>query len=1255
MDIVRRDNHTGSGNAQVSSTRDADCTLRVGSTSSATGVTCGDDVPEVEAGVMATRDNTGSYVCPHCGRFFRRDAALRSHLPHCPHRPDVKSSCLSCSFCQRFFNRPCEVAKHEVSCSSRPASTADNEQVNKELACPHCDRRFKRPCEIGRHLQSCKRSRSSEHPDDRSEAPCPSRLVTHIGTESRLQSTHQACQTPEPAPSATSPLHQHSAGGPEALQFAPTLGQDQTASFDVQVKKPISIPSSGCKGYWTNANAALEAVIEQSCPGLRSMPPEQALHRLCTLTYNFFDSHPVPPRHRGTTKKPTSKPTALRTLRKKLRDLRREWRQRSSEPAAQTASLRHDFHQTRKQIKQITRQHSEMTGARRQAKEHAEFRKDPYKYGRKVLNTKSTAAPTFSLEEAEQYFSKQFADSDRGHCYERYKDLPDPPQKVFNVPTAPPTFSDFQKVLRSRRNGAAPGPNGIPNTVWKRCSCLHTPLFNIIRQVWKACSVPQAWQCAAIRLFHKSGPTDNPANFRPIALSNCEGKIFFALLGKAILEHMLKNSFFDQKVQKGFLPGVAGCLEHSALLADAIHDARSHQRAICISWLDLRNAFGSVRHSLILFVLRHFGFPDHFIRLIHSYYGHLSVMVDIPNLFSTRSFHFALGVFQGCTLSPILFNIVIQLGLDVLEQHQSFAYTFSSDRETSLLSSAYADDVQLVTSFPEQNQRLLDTFSAFLLWTRTMEARASKCWSVALKKFADGYRRFNPHLTISAELLQYLDDGDFRYLGRPTNVHGSESRSRKAIESNLRAWLDCVDGLCLPATAKLWLYQHLIVAKLSWSFTSLDLSLSFAKHLEAMAVAYLKRWSGLPHPANVAILHTGSSRRAGLRITHLATFWKQMQAVRLDILHQSADSRCSRLYDRLLLRQGQWSRRYAPAVEHACALTVVNANSPPADNSRVSQLPRRKRILNLIASIDTEEQLSKLQQLSVQGRWLEWTDVMNSDLSWRRLLHGLDDSELSFSLRVVTNTLPTPDNLRRWGQSTTDSSCPLCGRNATLRHVLNGCSVALRQGRYTWRHDNVLRILKRHFLKFWESVLRELTNSSKDVPYIHLVPEGAPRLPDRQRQRRPLLSNDALRCANDWQFLFDVDGGYNVFPIEIAASAQRPDIVIFSLSLRKVLLIELTVPLEDRVATAHSIKISRYQNLISACESNGFRTVYFAVEVGSRGFVARSLLACLRQLGFPPSWTRKVRNECSRVALRSSYILYLRRAIDLWRNITTLA
>ena len=884
------------------------------------------------------------------------------------------------------------------------------------------------------------------------------------------------------------------------------------------------------------------------------------------------------------------------------------------------------------------------------------FRSNPFKYGRKVFSSKSTATPTFSAEEAEAFFPERFADTDRGYCYSPFSELPPCPSPEFNISSAPPTFDEYKKVLLSRRNSSAPGPNGIPNTVWKRCQCLHQLFYSIIRRVWTSTNIPPSWQCATIRLFHKSGPTSDPSNFRPIALSNCEGKVFFSLVSKAIMRHMLRNSYFDKRLQKGFLPDVAGCLEHSSLLSDALRDARAHQRSICISWLDLKNAFGSVRHSLIIFALQYYGFPEHFIQLVRSYYDHLSVVVAVAGILSTSAIHFALGVFQGCTLSPTLFNIIVQLALDSIEMKHC-GYQFSSDPETVLQSSAYADDIQLVTSLAEQNQCLLNNFDSFLLWSRTMSARPNKCWSAALKKHASGsYHRFDPCLTISNEALQYLDDGDFRYLGRPTNVKHSESCCRSDIEAQLLQWLKTINDLDLPSTSKLWLYQHFVVSKLAWPFTSLDLSLTFVQQLEAVATRFLKQWSGLPRPANTAILHLGSSNRAGLHIKQLTTFWKQMQIVRLDILKSSSDPRCSRLYDRLLAKQSQWSRRYPPAVEHACATTVVEANPPePATQSTSfeSTSGRRKRILNIIAEIDTESQLAALRQLAVQGRWLEWTDAMHSDLSWRRLIHGLDDGELRFNLRALTNTFSTPDNLRRWGQSEVDPACPLWGRPATLRHILNSCSVALHQGRYTWRHDSVLQVLQRHLTSFWKHVERE--PSQVNAPFIRLVKEGAPRLPNQRRNTRPLLSDDVLRCARDWQFLFDVGTGYSIFPIDIAVTRQRPDIVIFSQSLRVVILIELTVPLEDRIAAASTRKTDRYSALLATCENNGWHATHFPVEVGSRGWVAHSLLTCLQKLGFSASWRKKVRRECSRVALRCSYLLYLRRSIHTWNSFNELS
>ena len=98
-----------------------------------------------------------------------------------------------------------------------------------------------------------------------------------------------------------------------------------------------------------------------------------------------------------------------------------------------------------------------------------------------------------------------------------------------------------------------------------------------------------------------------------------------------------------------------------------------------------------------------------------------------------------------------------------------------------------------------------------------------------------------------------------------------------------------------------------------------------------------------------------------------------------------------------------------------------------------------------------------------------------------------------------------------------------------------------------------------------------------------------------------------------------------IFPLEIAAIRQRPDVVIFSQSLRVVILIELTVPLEDRIAAANTRKTDRYSSLL-ASENNGWHATHFPVEVRSRGWV----LACLQKLGFSAiSWRKNLRSDGS--------------------------
>ena len=72
---------------------------------------------------------------------------------------------------------------------------------------------------------------------------------------------------------------------------------------------------------------------------------------------------------------------------------------------------------------------------------------------------------------------------------------------------------------------------------------------------------------------------------------------------------MVKNNYIQIILQKGFISGVPGCVEHSFSLWEALREAKDEARAIVISWLDLANACGSVMHNLIQFALNWYHVP----------------------------------------------------------------------------------------------------------------------------------------------------------------------------------------------------------------------------------------------------------------------------------------------------------------------------------------------------------------------------------------------------------------------------------------------------------------------------------------------------------------------------------------------------------------------------------------------------------------------------------------------------------------------
>ena len=78
---------------------------------------------------------------------------------------------------------------------------------------------------------------------------------------------------------------------------------------------------------------------------------------------------------------------------------------------------------------------------------------------------------------------------------------------------------------------------------------------------------------------------------------------------------------------------------------------------------------------------------------------------------------------------------------------------------------------------------------------------------------------------------------------------------------------------------------------------------------------------------------------------------------------------------------------------------------------------------------------------------------------WASTITTLPDAVYKWTVNSVVDMLSHKSNLVRWHRAVSNC-CPLSSRQQTLSHVLSDCPVSLEQGRYTWRHDQILSIIK---------------------------------------------------------------------------------------------------------------------------------------------------------------------------------------------------
>ena len=193
--------------------------------------------------------------------------------------------------------------------------------------------------------------------------------------------------------------------------------------------------------------------------------------------------------------------------------------------------------------------------------------------------------------------------------------------------------------------------------------------------------------------------------------------------------------------------------------------------------------------------------------------------------------------------------------------------------------------------------------------------------------------------------------------------------------------------------------------------------------------------------------------------------------------------------------------------------------------------------------------------------------------------------------------------------------------------------MTLSDGRYWWRHD---KILSKIVATLDVPRKKKPTGQTKQT-FINFVQEGGKALTNHRSTDTGLLA-----AVRDCELLVDLKGQLK-FPPDLATIMSRPDVLLLSRATKRVVLIELTVPWEERIEEAHERKKAKYQPMLDECRQRGWKTWNLPVEVGSRGFAGQSVWRAFGVLGITGMTGRRVIEDVCRQAESASQWLWQKR------------